>query len=158
MAKAHYKAEGFHSLTPHLVITGAAKAMEFYQKAFGATEIARMPAPDGTRVMHAEMKIGDSIVMLADEFPEMGAKGPKALGGSAVHLLLYMEDVDTQFPRAIAAGGKELRPIKDQFYGDRSGTLIDPFGHTWSIATHKEDVPMAEMQRRFQATLTQHGA
>jgi PhnB protein len=142
--------DGYHSVTPYLIISGAAEAIDYYKKAFGATELFRMPAPDG-KVGHAEIKIGDSPIMLADEFPEMGYKSPKTLGGSPVSLMIYVADVDTVFDQAIAAGGKVQRPVKDQFYGDRSGTLEDPFGHVWHVATHKEDVSAEEMERRAKA-------
>ena len=142
--------EGYHSVTPYLIINGAAEAIEFYQKAFGATELFRMPAPAG-KIGHAEIKIGDSPIMLADEFPEMGYKSPQSLGGSPVSIMIYVEDVDAVFNQAIAAGGKEQRPVKDQFYGDRSGTLEDPFGHVWHVATHKEDVTPEEMEKRMKA-------
>jgi PhnB protein len=128
--------EGYHTVTPYLTVKGAAEAIDFYKKAFGATELMRFDGPGG-KVMHAELKIGDSPVMLGDEAPEMGALGPHSRGGSSVGLLIYVEDVDARFARAIAAGAKEVRPVKDQFYGDRSGTLTDPFGHQWTIATHK---------------------
>ena len=140
--------EGYHSVTPYLIINGATEAIDFYKKAFGATELFRMPAPEG-KIGHAEIKIGDSPIMLADEFPEMGYKSPQSLGGSPVSLMIYVADVDTVFKQAIAAGGKEQRPVKDQFYGDRSGTLEDPFGHVWHVATHKEDVSSEEMERRM---------
>ena len=142
--------EGYHSVTPYLIIKGATEAIEYYQQAFGAIELMRMPAPGG-KIGHAEIKIGDSPIMLADEFPEMGHKSPKTLGGSPVSIMIYVEDVDTVFARAITAGGTEQRPVKDQFYGDRSGTLEDPFGHVWHVATHKEDVPAEEMARRASA-------
>jgi PhnB protein len=140
--------EGYHSVTPYLIIQGAAKAIEFYKQAFGATELLRLSGPGGS-IGHAEIKIGDSIIMLADEHPQMGYRGPQALGGTPVSILLYVENVDAQFARAIAAGGKQSRPVADQFYGDRSGTFTDPFGHVWTIATHKEDVPQEEVERRF---------
>ena len=139
--------EGYHSVTPYLIISGASEAIEYYKKAFGATEIMRMPGPDG-KIGHAELKIGDSPIMLADEFPEMGYKSPTTLGGSPVSLMIYVEDVDKTFAAAIAAGGKEQRPVKDQFYGDRMGTLEDPYGHIWHVATHTEDVSPEEMERR----------
>src|SRR5687767_16024337 len=120
--------EGYHSATPYLILNGAARAIEFYQKAFGATEIMRFAMPDG-KVGHAEIKIGDSRIMLADEFPQMGAKSPTTLGGSPVGICLYVRDADATFNRAVTAGGKVLRPLMNQFYGDRSGTLTDPFGH-----------------------------
>jgi PhnB protein len=142
--------DGYHSVTPYLIISGATEAIEYYKKAFGATELMRIDAPGG-KVGHAEIKIGDSPIMLADEFPEMGYKSPKTLGGSPVSIMIYVEDVDTVFKQAIAAGGKEQRPVKDQFYGDRSGTLEDPFGHVWHVATHKEDVSAEEMEQRASA-------
>jgi len=138
---------GHHTVTPYLMIRGASQAIEFYQKAFDALTEMRLDQPDG-RVGHAEIRIGDSAVMLADEFPEMGAKGPGAYGGSPVHLHLYVVDADAFFEKAIAAGATVLRPLADQFYGDRSGTITDPFGHVWHIATHKEDVPPDEIKRR----------
>jgi PhnB protein len=140
--------DGYHTVTPYLIVQGAAKAIDFYKQAFGATEIMRMPMPDG-KIAHAEIKIGDSPVMLADESPQMGYRNPKALGGTPVSLLIYVEDVDTVFERAVSSGGTPVRPVKDQFYGDRTGTLTDPFGHVWSISTHKEDVSSDEMQRRM---------
>jgi PhnB protein len=142
--------EGYHSLTPYLIIAGAADAIAYYQKAFGATELMRIDAPGG-KIGHAEIKIGDSPIMVADEFPEMGYKSPTTLGGSPVSIMIYVADVDTVFKQAIAAGGKEQRPVKDQFYGDRSGTLEDPFGHVWHVATHKEDVSAEEMEQRASA-------
>jgi PhnB protein len=142
--------EGYHSVTPYLIITGAAEAIDYYKKAFGATELMRMPAPGG-KIGHAEIKIGDSPIMLADEFPEMGHKSPQTLGGSPVSIMIYVEDVDTVFDQAVAAGGKVQRPVKDQFYGDRSGSLEDPFGHLWHVATHKEDLSAEEMERRAKA-------
>ena len=142
--------DGYHSVTPYLIIKGAAEAIEYYKRAFGATELFRFPAPEG-KVGHAEIRIGDSPIMLADEFPEMGYKSPQSLGGSPVSIMIYVEDVDTMFNQAVAAGGKVQRPVKDQFYGDRSGTLEDPFGHVWHLATHKEDVSPEEMERRAKA-------
>ncbi len=142
--------EGYHSVTPYLIIKGATEAIDFYKKAFGATELFRMPAPGG-KIGHAEIKIGDSPIMLADESPEMGYKSPQSLGGSPISIMIYVTDVDTVFKQAIAAGGKEQRPVKDQFYGDRSGTLEDPFGHVWHVATHKEDVSPEEMERRVKS-------
>jgi PhnB protein len=138
---------GYHSVTPYLIVRNGAEAIEFYKKAFGATELMRFPGPGG-KIGHAEIRIGDSPVMLADEFPEMGARGPQSLGGAGVNLLIYVPDVDSMFAQALAAGAKMTRPVIDQFYGDRSGTLTDPFGHVWTIATHKEDISMEEMQRR----------
>ena len=139
--------EGYHSVTPYLIINGAASAIEFYQKAFGATELFRFPTPDG-KIGHAEIKIGDSPIMLADEFAEMGYKGPQALGGSPVSLMIYLEDVDAVFNRAVEAGASVKEAVQDKFYGDRTGTLTDPFGHVWHVSTHKEDVSMEEMERR----------
>lgn len=139
---------GYHSVTPYIIVDGGAQAIEFYTKAFGAEEMARMPGPEG-RIMHAEIKIGDSPVMLADEFPDMGAKGPKAFGGSPTSLMIYVEDVDAVFGRALEAGATEVRAVQDQFYGDSSGTLRDPFGHQWTIATHVEDVSEEDLQRRM---------
>jgi PhnB protein len=149
--------DGYHTVTPYLIIKGAAKAIEYYQKAFGATELFRMPGPGGA-VMHAEIKVGDSVIMLADEYPDMGYRGPQALGGTPVSILLYVEDVDKRFNQAIAAGAKVLRPVQDQFYGDRSGTLTDPFGHVWTIATHKEDLSPEEIDKRFQAHMKKQGS
>jgi PhnB protein len=143
--------DGYHTATPYLICGGAAKALDFYKKAFGAKE--RMRHEMGGRVGHAEIEIGDSVIMLADEFPEMGAKGPHTIGGSPVGICLYVENADAVFQRAIAAGAKEERPLKDQFYGDRSGSLIDPFGHKWTIATHIEDVTPEEMQKRMAAAM-----
>jgi PhnB protein len=141
--------DGYHTVTPYLIVRGAAEAIDFYKAAFGATELFRMADPATGKVGHAEIRIGDSHVMLADEHPEMGAAGPQSLGGTSVHLLLYVPDVDARFRQAVAAGGTEVRPVKDQFYGDRSGTLTDPFGHSWTIATHVEDVSSEEMDRRL---------
>jgi PhnB protein len=139
--------EGYHSVTPYLIIRDAAEAIEFYKKAFGATELFRFPAPDG-KIGHAEIKIGDSPIMLADEFADMGYKGPQSLGGSPVSIMLYVEDVDAVFDRAVEAGASVKEALQDKFYGDRMGTLTDPFGHRWHIGTHKEDVSMEEMERR----------
>jgi PhnB protein len=141
--------DGYHSVTPYLIVHDAAKALDFYKRAFGATEFFRMDGPGG-KVAHAEIDIGDSRVMLADEAPEMGARSAKSIGASPVHLMIYVEDVDKVFKQAIAAGGTEVRPVKDQFYGDRSGNLNDPFGHSWTIATHKEDLSPEEVQKRMQ--------
>jgi PhnB protein len=141
--------EGYHRITPYLVVDGAARAIDFYSKHFGAVEFVRMPGPNGA-VMHAEMKVGDSVFMLADQFPEMGFKAPGAFGGSPVSLLLYVEDVDDVVKKAVEAGATLLRPVENQFYGDRAGTLADPFGHIWTVATHVEDVTPEEMQRRME--------
>jgi PhnB protein len=142
--------DGYHHVTPYLSIKGAAAAMDFYKKAFGAIEVVRMPQPDG-RVGHAELKFGDSYVMLADEFPEMNVVGPKTLGNTSVGLLLYVDDVDKTVDRAVALGARVIKPAQDQFYGDRNATLEDPFGHKWTVAVHIEDVTPEEMQRRMAA-------
>ena len=139
---------GYHSVTPYLMVRDAARAIAFYRDAFGAQEVMRFDDPAG-RIAHAEISIGDSHVMLADETGEF--VGPQTLGGAGVSLLLYVEDVDATFARAVAAGATVRRPVADQFYGDRTGTLADPFGHVWSIATHREDVSAEEMQRRMAA-------
>lgn len=149
--------EGYHSVTPYLIIKGAADAIEFYQKAFGATELFRFPTPDG-KIGHAEIKIGDSPIMLADEFSEMGYKSPQSLGGSPVSIMIYVQDVDTVFNQAVSAGGKVKQAVKDQFYGDRIGTLEDPFGHVWHVSTHKEDVSVEEMQNRMKAHAASSGS
>ena len=145
--------DGYHSVTPYLICDRAADAIEYYKKAFGATELFRMDHEG--KIGHAELKIGDSPIMLADEFPQMGYRSPKSLGGTPVSLMIYVPDVDAVYKQAINAGATEVKPLTDQFYGDRSGTLTDPFGHVWTIATHKEDVTMEEMNRRMAAA---HGA
>jgi PhnB protein len=142
--------EGYHSATPYLIVKGAAEAIQFYKRALGATELLRMADPKGG-IAHAEIKIGDSVIMLADEHPDMGYRGPRSLGGSAVSIMLYVADVDGTFERAVKAGAKAQRPVGNQFYGDRSGTLEDPFGHIWTISTHVEDVAPEEMKRRAAA-------
>ncbi len=147
--------EGYHTATPYLIIQGAAKAIEFYKKAFGATELLCLAGPDGC-IAHGEIKIGDSPIMLADEFPQMGYRGPLALGGSPVGIYLYVDNADLLFNRAVEAGAKVVKPMQDQFYGDRNGTLTDPFGHQWTIGTHTEDVSMDEINRRFEAMMKQH--
>ena len=139
--------EGYHSVTPYLYIKGAASALDFYKKVFGAHEKLRMPMNDG-RIGHAEIEIGDSVVMLADEHPEMGVRGPKSIGGTAGSLMVYVADVDAVAAKFVDAGGKVQRAVKDQFYGDRSGTFEDPYGHVWTIATHVEDLTPEEMGRR----------
>ena len=146
--------DGYHSVTPYLIVNDGAGALEFYKKAFGAVETVRMGGPDG-KVGHAEIRIGDSHVMLADESPGMGHRSAQSIGATPVSLVLYVEDVDAQFKQAIAAGAKELRPVEDQFYGDRMGTLVDPFGHVWSLGTHKEDVSPEEMNRRMAEMMAQ---
>ena len=142
--------DGYSAVTPYLIINGASAAIEFYKQAFGATERMRMGAPDD-KVGHAELVIGGSLIMLADEFPDMGARSPQTIGGSPVMLHLYMDDVDAVVARAVAAGAKITQPVETKFYGDRSGGLVDPFGHLWNIATHVEDVSPEEMQRRAAA-------
>ena len=148
--------DGYHSVTPYLAIDGAADAIAFYKKAFGATEVMRMPGPGG-KVGHAEIEIGGSRIMLADEYPDMNFRSPKAYGGSPVGLHLYVADVDAVARQAVAAGAKELRPVKDQFYGDRSGSIEDPFGHVWHIATRKEDLSVDELKRRAAQAMQQQG-
>ena len=139
---------GYHSITPYIIVHDGNAAIEFYQKAFGATEQMRMDAPGG-KIGHAEVKIGDSIIMLADEHPDMGFVGPKTVGGVAGSLMIYTENVDEMYQRAIDLGATVKRPVENQFYGDRSGIVEDPFGHVWNIATHVEDVPPDELNRRM---------
>lgn len=144
--------EGYHAITPYLVVKRAAQAIDFYKQAFGAKVIASMPMPDG-RVGHAELKIGDSVIMMADEFPEVETVGPETLGNTTVGILLYVDDADAVFAKAVSLGAKVKKPMADQFYGDRNGTLEDPFGHKWTIATHKEDVSPEEIKRRMAAAM-----
>lgn len=144
--------DGYHSVTPYVMVEGAADAIAFYKDVFGATELFRMPDAKG-RIAHSEIRIGDSVVMLADTQPTTTCKSPRSLGGSSVGLMIYLENVDTVFARAIKAGGKSLRPVTNQFYGDRSGTLEDPFGHVWTVATHVEDVAPDELEWRAQAAM-----
>jgi PhnB protein len=141
---------GYAGVTPYLIVRGAARAIEFYKKAFGAVELMRFPAP-GDKIGHAEIRIGEGVVMLADESPEMGHNSPQTLGGTPITLMFYVTDVDAQFAKALAAGGTVKQPLKDQFYGDRSGTIVDPFGHIWTIAMHTEDLSLEEVQRRMAA-------
>jgi len=145
--------EGYHTVTPYLVMKGASEAIDFYTRVFGAKEVVRMDGPGGS-IGHAEIMIGDSFIMLADESPEMGFQGPEAVGGTPVSLVIYIEDVDAVFARALAAGATETKPLKDQFYGDRSGTITDPFGHVWTISTHKEDVSPEEMDKRMKEMMS----
>ncbi len=140
--------DGCHTVTPHLIVKGAAKAIEFYKKAFGATELLRIPGPGGS-LCHAEVQIGNSQVFLCEEYPDMGAVSPLALKGSPVTIHLYVEDVDSFYKKAVAAGAEVTMPVTDMFWGDRYGKLKDPFGHSWSVATHKEDVPPQEMEKRM---------
>jgi PhnB protein len=139
--------EGYHRVTPYLIIEGAAEAIRFYEQAFGATEVLRLPM--GDKIGHAEIRIGDSHVMLSDEWPDYGKLGPKARGGATAGLNIYLEDVDAAFARALAAGATVERPVEDQFYGDRCGTVIDPFGHSWTLSTHVEDIAEEELHRRM---------
>jgi len=148
--------EGFRTLTPHVVVAGAAKAIEFYKKAFGAEEICRMPGPDGESVMHAELRIGDSVLMMCEEYPQV-CSGPKTIGGSPVTLHLYVKDADKAFAQAVSAGCEAVMPLSDMFWGDRYGKLLDPFGHHWSIATHIEDVSPEECAKRAEAAFGGQG-
>ncbi len=141
---------GYHAVTPYLIIKGAAKALDFYHRAFGAHEHMRLPGP-GDQIMHAEIQIGDSRIMLADEFPQMNALSPQTLGGTPVFLHLYVPDSDAMFNQAVAMGAKVEQPMENKFYGDRSGTVVDPFGHRWSLSTHIEDVTPEEIGRRLAA-------
>jgi PhnB protein len=140
--------EGFHTVTPYLTVRGAAAAIGFYEEAFGAREIFRWADPDG-RIRHAEVVIGDSPIMLTDEAPEFGMRGPQSLGGSPVHIFLYVDDADAVFDRAISAGATELMPVEDSSDGDRRGGVTDPFGHVWYIGTHLEDISREELQKRY---------
>jgi PhnB protein len=150
------KPDGYHTITPYLIVRGGAAAIDYYKAAFGAEEMVRMAGPAGT-IGHAEIRIGDSVVMLADESPAGGWRSPQSLGGSPVGLAVYVDDVDARFNQAIAAGGKVIKPLANQFYGDRSGTLADPFGHQWTLATHIEDVPPDEMKRRMDEMMKKGG-
>src|SRR5437867_4774939 len=142
---------GFHTLTPYLVVRGAARAIEFYKKAFGAEELARMPGPDGKTIGHAELKVGDSVFFLSDECPGMGCQSPETLKGTTQALHIYVQDVDAAFDQAVAAGATVKMPVADMFWGDRFGKLADPFGHEWSLGTHKEDLSPEEIDRRAKA-------
>jgi PhnB protein len=146
--------DGYSTVTPYLFIKGAAAAIEYYKKVFGAQEIMHLPAPGGL-VGHAELKIGNSVIMLSDENPQWGTKGPHTLGGSATSLHVYVENVDSVVQKALAEGAQLHRPVKDQFYGDRSGSVVDPFGHLWSIATHIEDVSPEEIEKRMAVAMSQ---
>lgn len=146
--------EGYHSVTPYLIVREAARAIDFYRRAFGATELMRLASPEG-KIGHAELQIGDSRIMLADEHPEMQALAPQSPGSSGVGLCLYVEKVDSVVAEAVAAGARVQRPLQDQFYGDRSATLEDPFGHVWTVATHVEDVPPEEIDRRMKEMMKQ---
>jgi PhnB protein len=142
--------DGYHAVTPYLIVKDAAQALPFYCKAFGAEELMRFNAPGG-KIGHAEIRIGDSVVMLADEYPEMGCTAPAKPGAAGVSLMVYVKDVDARFAQAVEAGAKVQRPVKDQFYGDRSGTLEDPFGHVWTLSTHKEDLSLKEIAQRMES-------
>jgi len=150
--------EGHHTITPYLVLNNSAEAIDFYKQAFGAVELCRMAGPGGRGVMHAELKIGDSLLYLSDECPGMGNPSPKTLGGTPVGIHLNVEDVDTVFARAVAAGASAQMPPADMFWGDRFGKLQDPFGHSWSLSTHFEDVSSEEMQRRGEAAMAEMAA
>ena len=149
--------DAYRTATPYIIVNGASRAIDFYKAAFGATEVVRLAGPRG-KVMHAEIRIGDATVMLADEFPEMGYRSPESLGGSPVSLLLYVEDVDAVFAKAIAEGATETMAVADQFDGDRRGTLTDPFGHVWLLATKKEEVSIEELRSRFEKVMNEGGA
>ena len=149
--------DAYRTATPYIIVNGASRAIDFYKAAFGATEVVRLAGPRG-KVMHAEIRIGDATVMLADEFPEMGYRSPEWLGGSTVSLLLYVQDVDAVFARAIAEGATETMAVADQFDGDRRGTLTDPFGHVWLLATKKEEVSIEELRSRFEKVMNEGGA
>lgn len=148
--------EGFHTVTPYLVLHDAARAIEFYKRAFNATERLRMDGPAG-KIGHAELQIGDSIIMLGDEMPGTGNRSPQSLGGSSTGIFLYVKDVDAAFQKAVSAGAKIEQPLQDMFWGDRYGKLTDPFGHSWSLATHKEDVAPAELKKRMQEAMAKMG-
>jgi PhnB protein len=152
--KAQAIPKGYHTVTPSLFVVGAAKAIEFYKKALGAEELMRFPGPDGA-IMHAEIKIGDSIIMLADEMPEQGGRSPKSIGGTPVSFFVYRENVDAEWKRALDAGAKVLVPLADQFWGDRTGCLEDPFGHQWWLAQHLQDLTPEEIQRNAEAFFAQ---
>lgn len=145
--------DGYHSVTPYITVDDAAKAIDFYKAAFGATEIARMDM--GGKIGHAEIRVGDSVVMLSDEFPDRGKLGPKARGGATASLMVYLDDVDTAFRRAVDAGATETMAVENQFWGDRMGSVTDPFGHSWMLSTHVEDVPEDEMKRRMDAMMSE---
>ncbi|MDQ3035367.1 MAG: VOC family protein [Myxococcota bacterium] len=149
--------DGYHSVTPYLICKGAARALDWYRDALGSEEMFRMPGPDGA-IGHAEIRLGNSVLMLADEFPDMGARSPQSLGGSPVGLMIYVADCDAVFERAVAKGATVERALADQFYGDRSGSIVDPFGHKWTIATHVEDLTPEEMKTRADEWAAKQGA
>jgi PhnB protein len=146
--------KGYHTVTPSLFVAGAAKAIDFYKKAFGAEEVMRFPAPDGT-IMHAELRIGDSTIMLGDEMPDQGGKSPRAYGGSPVSFFIYREDVDAFWKQAVDAGAKPIQPLIDQFWGDRAGCIQDPFGHVWWLAQHIKDLTPEELRKHAEAMFSQ---
>ena len=153
--------DGYSAVTPYITVKGGSKAIEFYKRAFGAQEGDRMTGPDGESVMHTELKIGDSMVMLSDELPQMGSRSPQTLGGTTAGIFLYVPDVDAAFKRAIDAGAEAIMPPADMFWGDRFGKLVDPFGHEWAVATHKEDLSREEIHKRgaaFTAAMSKPGA
>ena len=150
--------DGFHSVTPHLIVKGAGKAMDFYKQAFGAIERFRMPGPDGESVMHGEIQIGDSIIMIADEFPDYGCLGPTSRGGSSVTIHLYVKDANKAYEQAVKAGAIASMPLSDMFWGDRYGKVTDPFGHEWSIAQHIEDVSPQDMEKRAEKAFSEQCA
>jgi len=153
-AKIQAIPKGYHTVTPSLTVAGAARAIDFYKKAFGAEEIMRFPGPDG-KLMHAEIRIGDSVVMLGDEMPDHGAKGPKSFGGTSVGFFIYGENVDAAWKRAVDAGGKEVMPLADQFWGDRAGCIEDPFGHRWWLGQHVKDLTPDEIRKNAEAFFSQ---
>ena len=152
--KAQATPKGYHTVTPSIFVAGAAKAIDFYKKALGAEEVMRFPGPDGT-IMHAEIRIGDSLIMLGDEMPDHGGRGPKSLGGTPVGFFVYKEDVDAAWKRAIDAGAKEIMPLADQFWGDRAGCLEDPFGHRWWLAQHMRDMTPEELRKAAESFFSQ---
>ena len=152
--KAQAIPKGFHTVTPSIFVAGAAKAIDFYKKAFGAEEVMRFPGPDG-KIMHAEIRIGDSSIMLADEMPEQGGKGPKSYGGTPVSFFVYGEKVDAAWKRAVDAGAKTIQPLEDQFWGDRTGCVEDPFGHHWWLAQHIKDMTRDELEKAAESFFSQ---
>ena len=152
--KAKTVPEGYHTVTPYMTLRDAVSAIDFYRRAFGAELVMKLDMPDG-KIAHAEMRIGDSVIMMSEENPEWGNKSPLTLGGSPMFLMIYLPDVDAAFAKALAAGATVVRPVEDQFYGDRAGTLKDPYGHQWTLGTHMEDLSQEEVQRRMEAEFAQ---
>lgn len=152
--KAKTVPEGYHTVTPYMTVRDAVSAIDFYRRAFGAELVMKLDMPDG-KIAHAEMRIGDSVIMMSEENPEWGNKSPLTLGGSPMFLMIYLPDVDAAFAKALAAGATVVRPVEDQFYGDRAGTLKDPYGHQWTLGTHMEDLSQEEVQRRMEAEFAQ---